>query len=116
MNPHFKYDIMHRNRKDNIIASGAYQFRKEMIDETELDPEKRNKSSNTNRKDILCEKILIPENNPSELKSASVEYLLNKLNTKRGNRLAVRGQLAHQPELTLKQNIEAVELFAKRLA
>ena len=116
MNPHFKYDIMHRNRKDNIIASGAYQFRKEMIDETELDPEKRNKSSNTNRKDILCEKILIPENNPSELKNASVEYLLNKLNTKRGNRLAVRGQLAHQPELTLKQNIEAVELFAKRLA
>ena len=121
MNPHYKYEIMHRhrrnsNRTDNVIATGAYQFRREMTDETELDPKKRNKSSNTNQEDILREKILIPANNPPELQNATVEFLLNKLNAKRGNRLAARGQLGHQPELTFEQNIEAVELFAKRLA
>lgn len=116
MNPHYQYDIMHRNRKDNVIATGAYQFRCEMTDETELDPEKRKKSSNTNHEDVLREKALIPPNNPPELQNATVEFLLNKLNAKRGNRLASRGQLGHQPELSLEQNIEAVELFAKRLA
>ena len=116
MNPHYQYDIMHRNRKDNVIATGAYQFRCEMTDKTELDPEKRRKSSNTNHEDVLREKALIPPNNPPELQNATVEFLLNKLNAKRGNRLASRGQLGHQPELSLEQNIEAVELFAKRLA
>lgn len=107
---------MHRNRQDNLIATAAYQHRTELRDELEIDPEKRIKSSNTNKEDIINEKVMIPANNPSELKNASMEYLLNKLNNKSGNRLAVRGQLAHQPELSLEQNMDAVELFAKRLA
>lgn len=129
MNPHYKYKIDHANKGDNAIASAAYQHRTQLRDETEPNPNKRFKSSNTHAEDIKRERILIPENNPPELYERAekaktdkeendklIEYLLNKLNKKRANRYTVHGILAHQPEMTDQQNYEAVELFAKRLA
>lgn len=129
MNPHYKYNIDHANMGDNAIASAAYQHRTQLRDESEPDPDKRYKSSNTHSEDIKRERILIPENNPPELYERAekaktdkeendklIEHLLNKLNKKRANRYTVHGILAHQPEMSDEQNYEAVELFAKRLA
>ena len=129
MNPHYKYNIDHANKGDNAIATAAYQHRTQLRDESEPDPDKRYKSSNTHSEDIKRERILIPENNPPELYERAekaktdkeendklIGYLLNKLNKKRANRYTVHGILAHQPEMSDEQNYEAVELFAKRLA
>ena len=116
MNHNYKYHIMKRSKDENIIATGAYQHRQIMKDEMELDSDKKIKESNTNKEDVLEEAALIPENNPQEIKSATIEFLLNKLNKKKGNRVASQGQLSLQKELTYDQNMEAVNLFAKKLA
>ncbi|MBQ7416889.1 MAG: MobA/MobL family protein [Acidaminococcaceae bacterium] len=129
MNPHFRYNIDHANKGDNALATAAYQHRTQLHDETEPDPNKRYKSSNTHTEDIKRERIMIPANNPTELYERAekaktdkkendrlIEYLLNKLKRKRANRYTVHGILTHQPELTDEQNYEAVELFGKRLA
>ena len=129
MNPHYKYNIDHKNMGDNSLATAAYQHRTQLIDKSEADPDKRLKSSNTHDEDIKREKILIPANNPRELYERAekaqtdkaendklIEELLNELNKKHANRYTSHGILAHQPELTDAQNYEAVELFAKRTA
>lgn len=129
MNPHFKYNIDHANLGDNALSTAAYQHRTQLIDKSEADPDKRFKSSNTHKEDIIRERILIPKNNPQELYERAekaqtdkaendklIEELLNELNKKHANRYTSHGILAHQPELTDEQNYEAVELFAKRTA
>ena len=105
---HFAHSIIYKSGDSSLIASAAYNARRDIFDETE----NVMKHSHTKNNDIIEDEMLLPHGAPAKYKN--VNRIFNDILKIENDKLAYKMQFSFQWELTFEQNLTLIKELLRK--